>query len=447
MHTPGTTEAPTEARPLDVRNQYARDRDRISHTSAFRRLAGVTQVVSSAEDPHIFHNRQSHTIETAQIARRLAEQLLSRQGDLARRLGCHPEVADAAALAHDLGHPPFGHLGEETLDEVLTRDFQVLEGFEGNAQTFRIVTKLAVVKKRYPGLDLTRATLDAILKYPRPPEIVGGKKSQKFGAYGSEAAELNWARELHDRDDREKSLEAEIMDWADDIAYAVHDVEDFYRAGLIPLDRILRDHDEELERFFVSVFERWKREEVRSDFEEDELRFYFTRLVKVLRAQPDKLERYEGTLEQRAALRSLKSLLIERFANAIKVREPDDESGRCVEIRHEAMLEVTMLKQLTWQYVIRNPALATQQHGQRRIIRELMHVFRDSAKSRDRSLLPRYAIASLDQQLESAADEGERQMILARVVTDLVGGLTEKQALSMYTRLTGHSPGSVLDML
>jgi dGTPase len=121
LHTPGIAEAPAEPRAPDVRSQYARDRDRIIYTSAFRRLAGVTQVVSSAEDPHIFHNRQSHTIETAQIARRLAEQLLARQGELVQQLGCHPEVADAAALAHDLGHPPFGHLGEETLDEVLTK--------------------------------------------------------------------------------------------------------------------------------------------------------------------------------------------------------------------------------------------------------------------------------------------------------------------------------------
>jgi dGTPase len=120
FHTPGIAEAP-EVGARDVRNQYARDRDRIIYTSAFMRLAGVTQVVSSAEDPHIFHNRQSHTIETAQIARRLAEQLLARQGELVQQLGCHPEVADAAALAHDLGHPPFGHLGEETLDEVLTK--------------------------------------------------------------------------------------------------------------------------------------------------------------------------------------------------------------------------------------------------------------------------------------------------------------------------------------
>src|ERR1700722_5092020 len=148
----------------DQRQPGQRDRDRILYTTSFRRMAGVTQVATPIEG-HIFHNRMTHTLEVAQFARRLAEKLIDGQRTEAeRRGGIDPEVVEAAAFAHDLGHPPFGHIAELELDE-LGRKHGAVDGFEGNAQSFRILTKVAAHRSRYKGLNLTRATLNAVLKY------------------------------------------------------------------------------------------------------------------------------------------------------------------------------------------------------------------------------------------------------------------------------------------
>ena len=230
------------------RNSFQRDRDRILYTSAFRRLAWVTQVVSSEEgDP--FHNRLTHTLEVAQIGRRLAEKFRGEQPEIAGALGdIDPDVVEAAALAHDMGHPPFGHIAEEKLQECMN-GVGVCDGFEGNAQSFRIVTKLAIRHSEIDGLNLTSATLNAILKYPWLWRDRPEKYDKKWGAYITEKEEFEWARRLGPAEGV-KSVEADIMDLSDDIAYAVHDVEDFYRAGLIPLDR-LRVADDEVNAFAV----------------------------------------------------------------------------------------------------------------------------------------------------------------------------------------------------
>jgi predicted deoxyguanosinetriphosphate triphosphohydrolase len=150
-------------RPEDNRSAFQRDRDRILFTSAFRRLAGVTQVFS-AEEGHIFHNRLTHSLEVAQVGRRLCERLTTDYRETADRLEINPDVVEAACLAHDLGHPPFGHIAERLLDELVTHE--LADGFDGNAQSFRIVTKLAFRSTDVTGLNLTRATLNALLKYP-----------------------------------------------------------------------------------------------------------------------------------------------------------------------------------------------------------------------------------------------------------------------------------------
>jgi len=167
----------------DQRTPGQRDRDRVLYTSALRRLAGITQVVSPTEGV-LFHNRLTHTLEVAQIGRRLAEHFAKDSDLVAAVGGLDPERVEAAALAHDLGHPPFGHTAEVELDRLVT-DSGVLDGYEGNAQAFRIVTRLAVRNERFPGLNLTRATLNAILKYPWTRQA-GGAKNRKWGVYRNE---------------------------------------------------------------------------------------------------------------------------------------------------------------------------------------------------------------------------------------------------------------------
>ena len=254
MSTPGRDDRfHDNDRPRDRRTEGQRDRDRVLYASAFRRLGGVTQVAAAGERL-VFHNRLTHTLEVAQIARRLAENTVKDQPDEVAALGgIDPDVVEASALAHDLGHPPFGHIAERVLDR-LVREYGNSDGFEGNPQSFRIVTKLALRHQDFPGLNLTRATLNAILKYPWLRGTGGGLRELKWGAYSSESEEFEWARELGPAD--AKSPEAELMDWADDIAYSVHDIDDFYRAGLIPLDRLLTDTDER-DRFLTKALSRW----------------------------------------------------------------------------------------------------------------------------------------------------------------------------------------------
>ena len=198
---PSTNSQKVSGNP-DWRTPYQHDRDRLLYFPYFRRLGGVTQVVSSQEGlTHVFHTRLTHTLKVAQIARRLAERLKEMENG---KIEIDPDVAEAAALAHDLGHPPFGHTAEEKLNELVQNvkkeaSGQDQEGFEGNAQSFRIITRLAVRlnsdewKTNFPGIDLTRATLNAVLKYPWQWKNEG-KKNKKFGAYTEDKEAFDFAR-------------------------------------------------------------------------------------------------------------------------------------------------------------------------------------------------------------------------------------------------------------
>ncbi len=401
----------------------------------------------SAAEGHVFHNRLTHTLEVAQLAQRLAQKLIDEQPDLARALGgIEPEVTEAAALAHDLGHPPFGHVAESELDRIITDHLGIRDGFEGNAQTFRVVTKLSVRHVGYLGQNLTRATLNAILKYPWTRGAVGLKR-RKYGAYETEREDFDWARVLQpDGAMDEKSVEAEIMDWADDIAYAVHDMEDFYRAGFIPLEYLMDEENEELTTFIDGTFRRWRLERFRPVRRQTnpELRNALESLIEQLRETEPILEPYSGTRKQRANLRSLTSLLISRYVSAISLREPDARNRRSVQIRAEAEREITMLKQLAWFYVIQRPSLAGQQRGQRRLIGELFEIFVDATSTvKGRDLLPMGARQFLEETRGRSLDEATR----ARVAADVVCSLSEQQAVALHQRLTGVEPGSVLQGL
>jgi dGTPase len=412
----------------DYRSPFQRDRDRILYSSAFRRLAEITQVVS-ADEGHVFHNRLTHSLEVAQFGRRITEKLIREQPKFAQVYALDPDITEAASLAHDLGHPPFGHVAEEELNDLVA-ERKILSGFEGNAQSFRILNKLALTSGDYVGLNLTRGTLNATLKYPWLRET-GGKKQLKWGAYHTEQPEFQWVRQ--GIENQLKCCEAELMDWADDVTYAVHDTIDFYRAGLIPLDRLAPVNDEsERKRFLDEVFERHASADLKLPFPRPDLEDAFLRLIQLFPIDHP----YGDDDEDRARLRTFSSALIGSYASAIHLEAPK-VNARTVAIESNKEKEVFMLKQMTWHYVILRPSLATQQYGERKIIRDLFEIFQTAAKKNRFTIFP----PRVAQVLREYREDEES----VRAIVDMISGMTERQAVSLHGRLTGASLGSVLD--
>lgn len=368
----------------DSRSPYERDRDRVLYTSALRRLAETTQVFPSRAG-HVYHNRLTHTLEVAQLARRIAE---------LHQTGADPAACEAAAWAHDLGHPPFGHNGEAELDRVLRETWPQSDGYEGNAQSFRVVVRLAVRREAPLGLNLTRASLRGILKYPR---LRGDGTDDKFGAYRTEAESLEWAMEGLPKG--RPSPEAQIVDFADDVAYSVHDLFDFTRARLIPMHTLSKGGDE----WHAFLAEAGLR-----GLESDEV---FERWVR-----PFPLEgEFDGSRSHRAGLRAYTSGMIGRLVE----HGARAEQGNLV-LTHETRVALTVLKQLTVRYVMLDPGLAPAKAKQREVVAQLAAWYADG----DGHNLP-----------IEAREQLEAGQPLYRAVADAVASLTEPEAERLADRL------------
>src|SRR3712207_80217 len=203
-----------------TRSEFQRDRDRIIHSSAFRRLKHKTQVFVYHEGDH-FRTRLTHTIEVSQIARALA-----------RSLGLDEDLAEALALSHDLGHTPFGHTGEDTLDECMAG----FGGFDHNAQALRIVTRLEARYAEYDGLNLTWETLEGLVKHNGPLLDAAGHPTRRYEEGGVPAPILEYDA-LHNLQlGTHAGAEAQAAAIADDIAYNAHDIDDGLRAGLFAIE-------------------------------------------------------------------------------------------------------------------------------------------------------------------------------------------------------------------
>jgi dGTPase len=393
-------ESPKRARNPG-RGPFQRDRARVLHSAALRRLAAKTQVVEvgSADFPR---TRLTHSLECAQIGRELADVL-----------GCDPDLVDAACLAHDLGHPPFGHNGESALATFAAG----CGGFEGNAQSLRLLTRLEA-KVPGAGLNLTRATLDATLKYPwpaRPGQV-------KFGVYADDAEVFAWIR---DGAPPEKlCLEAQLMDWADDVAYSVHDLEDGLQAGLITL-AALRDPAEQKAVAALTADEYC----APGSATVDELCEVFAGLV----ALPCWPLAFDGGLESLAGLKNLTSELIGRFCSSsqaatLGARPPGVPLARYAAdlvVPRQQRLECALLKGVTAQYVMARAGAAQYQARERELIAELAAaVLAGAPGALDPVFQPVYAAAGSDQDR-------------LRVVVDQISSLTDTSAIAWHGRLCG----------
>ncbi|MGO2776015.1 deoxyguanosinetriphosphate triphosphohydrolase [Corynebacterium casei] len=387
----GSTFVSSEA---DQRGAFSRDRARVLHSAALRRLADKTQVVGP-QDGDTPRTRLTHSLEVAQIAR-----------GIGAGLGLNPDLCEMAGLTHDIGHPPYGHNGENALNDVATE----CGGFEGNAQTLRILTRLEpkVINNsgESMGLNLTRAALDAACKYPKAKTNPDGSINRKYGAYDEDAHILTWLREGHD-DDR-PSMEAQAMDWSDDIAYSVHDVEDGIVSGRISLNVL------------------WDLVELANLADKGAKAFGGT--AEELLDAADSLRqlpivsnhKFDYTLKSYVDLKKMTSELVGRYVGATvaATKESGDVLGRQhgqLIVPPAAEAEVRLLKTIAVLYVMDTPAHLRRQDRQRERVYRVFDYLTAGA--------PGTLDAMFRMWWEQANTPAERQ----RVVIDQIASMTESR--------------------
>jgi dGTPase len=390
------------------RSDFARDRARLVHSSALRRLAAKTQVLSPAAGLDFARNRLTHSLEVAQVGR-----------ELASSLGLDPDVVDTACLAHDLGHPPFGHNGERALNDW-SRD---IGGFEGNAQTLRVLTRIEPKvfgpDGRSYGLNLTRASLDASCKYPWPQAegVSDPSGRSKFGFYADDVDAFEWLRTA--APPRRLCIEAQVMDLSDDIGYSVHDFEDAVFGGYIDVQSLGArvNHDELVDSMFS-----W----IGGELNHDELVAAFDRLDNL----DVWLDSWDGSRAAQGRLKNLASQLIGRFLGAAvsATREAYPQVSLIrfsanVVVPREISAEIAVLKGIVAANVMSTNARRPLYARQRGVLTELASVLLSSGPS---DLDPGFAADWID----ATSDAGRK-----RAVVDQIASLTDQSAMAWHKRL------------
>ncbi|MDK8306180.1 deoxyguanosinetriphosphate triphosphohydrolase [Corynebacterium imitans] len=382
----------------ETRDAFERDRARVLHSAALRRLADKTQVVGP-RDGDTPRTRLTHSLEVAQIAR-----------GIGAGLGLHPDLCEMAGLTHDIGHPPYGHNGENALNAVAPC------GFEGNAQTLRILTRLepkVLVDATSYGLNLTRASLDAAVKYPRTRTNADGTVNRKYSAYDEDADVLAWARAGHA--DSRPPMEAQVMDFADDIAYSVHDVEDGIVSGRVSL-KVLWD--------FVELAALAEKGAAAFGGTADSLIDAADRLrsLPAIAAAAD----FDFTLQSWTRLKALTSQLVGRYVGGVTQATLADEANQALStglgrqhgdlvIPPDVEAEVRLLKTVAVLYVMDIPAHLARQDRQRERIFRVHEYLRAGAPGTLDTIFRTW--------FEAAETDTERE----RVIVDQIASMTESR--------------------
>lgn len=396
------------------RSSFARDRARLLHSSGLRRLALKTQVLSPTTGADFARNRLTHSLEVAQVGR-----------EIAGSLALDPDIVDTACLAHDIGHPPFGHNGERAINDWAA-DFG---GFEGNAQTLRLISRLEPKvfddEGRAFGLNLTRASLDAACKYPWDRETGLALGTRKFGVYEDDKPVFDWLRA--EAPVGRKCIEAQVMDLSDDIAYSVHDLEDAVVEGFLPLTEL--EHPANREAILFNAAE-WSGRK----FDQDELDAALVRLLQ----QPYWVHDYAASARDRAALKNLTAQLIGRFAKAateatLAAYGADTlliRFGAEVIVPREIEVEIALLKGTVAGFVMSLPTRQPVYARQRELLTELLEaLWSTGTQHLEREFADLF---------DAAPDDAARR----RVIVDQVASLTDQSALALHANVAGVRAGT-----
>lgn len=408
----------------DERTPFERDRSRIIHSAAFRRLQGKTQVFTTGEGD-FFRTRLTHSLEVAQIGK-----------GLALRLGADPDLVEAVSLVHDIGHPPFGHAGENELNELMKN----FGGFEANAQNLRILTQLERKNSEYDGLNLTRAVIDGQLKYKEPyaenREKFVYEKDLKMVEWASESAQAAVSR----LDEKPQSFECKIMDWADEVAYAVHDLEDSIHAGYIDSSAFLESN-----RRTNAAIERCAGKFQLTHPE-------ITDIFRGFKCEMQQIDPYlfkdsltASDKEKKSKRKELTSFLIHRYIAGVRREERGAVSNHpesyrycfSMEVQTEHKVEVSFINIIIRKFVFESPQVRRLEANGRHIVRSLFDKFTQGDNAE--YLLP----DDWTEYFEPNSSNTEK----ARVVSDYISGMTDNYARKTYAQLFLPNQGSIYEIL
>lgn len=430
--------------PRDHRHATERDRDRILHSSAFRRLQGKTQVFGIGQ-ADFYRTRLTHSIEAAQLARAIAHNLLCEEPALGRAVTT--ELAEAVALAHDLGHPPFGHAGEQTMDACLQQisrrhglDGKQALRFEGNAQTFHVLVAAEPKSPGYAGLNLTRATLTGVMKYPFEQDV----GNDKF-IFASDAPTARWALEgggeLLSARRRKRgvkpatSVACQIMDWADDCAYSIHDIEDALQAQFLrPGDLV----DDRFSRRVSDYYDQTRVTESVPVLSRSEVR----ERLRALEGRIRPPETGDERAHRKHALRNILNELVTSVAVQNTTQDTRADFGWKLVVPDEARILSVLCKSIVWEAVITDPRVAAMTTKGKEVLEDLFKLLMtELVEKKSYALFPRYYRPIVE------ADIGKGDLAAARNVCNFLALLTDADALRLHSLLRGTKVTSIFDLL